>query len=139
VSLAAFCDAPAAAKGTAEVTLATQAQALTYCQSGKMPGGDIAYVNGTAGLAQYGPDSDCAQQVPAKKTKVTKAIEVVGTHVKECKLAKAKPAVQLCENGGVATWDIDYISGKVATVLSGPGYGCTVGITTGGIGNAICK
>lgn len=103
-----------------------------------MPGADIAYIAGPGGLAQYGPNSSCAQQVPAKTT-VTKSIEVVGNHVRECNLAGAKKAVQFCQNGGVGEWDIDYIAGKVGKTLSGPGYGCTVNFSTSSIGNAVCK
>src|ERR1700690_150583 len=68
---------------TKEVFLATPAQALAYCQSGKMPGADIAYIAGPGGLAQYGPNSSCVQQVPAN-TAVTKSIQVVGKRVSEC-------------------------------------------------------
>jgi hypothetical protein len=135
--------APATAKeiiltSPTEVILATPAQALAYCQSGKMPGSDIAYIAGPGGLAQYGPSSSCAQQVPAK-TAVTKSIEVVGSRVRECNLVGAKNAIQLCQNGGVGEWDIDYIAGKVGKTLSGPGYGCTVNFSTSSIGNAICR
>lgn len=129
---------PAAAKGIREVTLATSDQALTYCQSGKMPAGDIAYIAGGPGLAQYGPDQSCAQQVPTKG-KVTKAVQVVGTKVSECKLASAKKAVLFCQSGAMGEWDIDYISGKVGKTLNGPGYGCDVNFSTSSIGNGICR
>ena len=129
---------PAAAKGIREVTLATSAEALTYCQSGKMPADDIAYIAGAPGLAQYGPDQDCAQQVPTSG-KVTKSVQVVGTKVSECKLAGKKKAIQFCQSGDMGEWDIDYISGKVGETLNGPGYGCDVNFSTSSIGNAICK
>lgn len=129
---------PASAKPVSEVTLATSAQALAYCQSGKMKSGDIAYITGGPGLVQYGPDQNCAQQV-LTKGKISKAIQAVGTTVSECKLATAKKALAFCESGSMGEWDIDYISGKVGHTLSGPGYGCTVGNSTSSIGNAICR
>ncbi len=128
----------ASAKGIREVTLATSDQALTYCQSGKMKAGDIAYIAGGPGLAQYGPDQNCAQQVPTKG-KVTKAVQVVGTKVSVCKLANAKIAVPFCQSGEMGEWDIDYISGKVGQTLNGPGYGCDLNFSTSSIGNGICK
>ena len=137
LSIAGF-GAPAAAKSIREVTLATTDQALTYCQSGKMPAGDIAYIAGAPGLAQYGPDQNCAQQVPTKG-KITKSVQVVGSKVSECKLAGAKAAIQYCQTGAMGEWDIDYISGKVGRTLNGPGYGCNVNYSTSTIGNAICK
>lgn len=137
LGLTAFGAFPAAAK-TKEVTLATPDQALAYCQSGKMPSGDIAYIAGAPGLAQYGPDADCAQQVPTK-TSVTKSVQVVGNRVSECKLAKTRKATQFCDSGAMGEWDIDYISGKVGKTLSGPGYGCVVNYSTSNIGNAICR
>lgn len=129
---------PAAAKGIREVTLASSAQGLTYCQSGKMPAGDIAYIAGGPALVQYGPDQSCAQQM-ATGIKVTKSIQVVGTKVSECKLASAKKAVAFCQSGSMGEWDIDYISGKVGETLNGPGYGCDVNFSTSSIGNAVCK
>ena len=51
----------ASAKSTKEVDLATASQALSYCQSGKMPAKDVAYFNGMAGEAQFGPASNCVQ------------------------------------------------------------------------------
>lgn len=137
LGLAGFA-VPVAAKGIREVTLATTDQALTYCQSGKMPGGDIAYIAGSPGLAQYGPDQNCQQQVPTKG-RITKSVQVVGTKVSECKLAGSKAALQFCQSGSMGEWDIDYIAGKVGTTLSGPGYGCVVNQSTSNIGNAICK
>lgn len=129
---------PAAAGTVREVTLATSDQALAYCQSGKMPAGEIAYIAGAPGLAQYGPDQSCVQQVPTK-TRITKSIQVVGTRVSVCRLANAKLAVPFCESGSMGEWDIDYISGNVGKTLSGPGYGCVVNHSTSSIGNAICK
>ncbi|HTT85647.1 MAG TPA: hypothetical protein VMF67_19390 [Rhizomicrobium sp.] len=130
---------PAAAKGSiGEVTLASPDQALAYCQSGSMPADDIAYISGGPGLVQYGPSQNCAQSVPTKG-KITKAIQVVGSTVSECKLANAKKSVAYCESGAMGEWDIDYISGKVGYTLSGPGYGCETGFSSSSIGNAICK
>ncbi|MGH6888288.1 MAG: hypothetical protein ACREHF_03680 [Rhizomicrobium sp.] len=138
-----FAQAPAAAKGIVtpgakEVTLATPDQALAYCQSGKMPGGDIAYINGPAGMSQYGPDSNCVQQVPTK-TAVKKAVRVVGNRVSECKLESPRKALLFCQSGAMGEWDIDYVSGKVGKTISGPGYGCVVNYTTSSVGNAVCK
>jgi hypothetical protein len=138
VALGMAFDQASAASATREVTLATSDQALAYCQSGKMPGGDIAYIAGAPGLAQYGPDSSCAQQVPTKGA-VRKAVQVVGSKVSECKLQGAKKAVLFCQDGSMGEWDIDYISGKVGKTLSGPGYGCVVNNSNSSIGNAICK
>ncbi|HEX3667384.1 MAG TPA: hypothetical protein VHU23_19335 [Rhizomicrobium sp.] len=137
VSVAGFT-VPAAAKPVREVTLATTDQALAYCQSGKMPAGDVAYIAGGPGLVQYGPDQSCAQSVPTKG-KITKAVQVVGSKVSECKLANAKKAVPFCESGSMGEWDIDYISGKVGETLNGPGYGCDVNFSTSGIANGVCK
>jgi len=137
-ALIAGLTAPADAKGIREVSLASTSQALAYCQSGKMPANDIAYIAGAPGLAQYGPSQECAQQVPTKG-KITKAVQVVGTKVSECTLAKKKPAIAFCQGGGMGEWDIDYISGKVGQTLNGPGYGCDVNFSTSSIGNAICK
>ena len=129
---------PAAANGIREVTLATPDQALAYCQSGKMPAADIAYIAGGPGLVQYGPNQACAQQV-ATKIRVTKSIQVVGTRVRECGLASATKAIAFCQSGAMGEWDIDYISGKVGKTLNGPGYGCDVNFSTSSIGNAICR
>lgn len=129
---------PAAAKSIREVTLATTDQALTYCQSGKMPAGDVAYISGGPGLVQYGPDQNCAQQV-ATKGKITRAVQVVGSKISECKLASAKAAIQFCQSGAMGEWDIDYISGKVGRTLNGPGYGCNVNYSTSSIANGVCK
>jgi hypothetical protein len=129
---------PAAAKSIREVTLATPDQALAYCQSGKMPAGDIAYIAGAPGLAQYGPDQDCAQQVPTKGN-ITKSVQLVGTKVSECTLAGSKKAIAFCQSADMGEWDIDYISGKVGKTLNGPGYGCDVNFSTSSIGNGICK
>ena len=127
-----------AGKGIREVTLASTDQALAYCQSGKMAAGDVAYIAGGPGLVQLGPDQDCAQQV-ITKGKVSKAVQVVGTKVSECKVASAKAALPFCQDGLMGEWDIDYISGKVGKTLNGPGYGCDVNYSTSAIGNAICK
>ena len=126
-------------KTAKEVTLASPDQAMTFCQSGKMPAADIAYIAGAPGLAQFGPASSCVQQVPTKKTTVTKSIQVVGTKVSECKMEGTKPAIQFCQGGSMGEWDIDYISGKVGKTISGPGYGCVVNYSTSSIGNAVCK
>jgi len=120
----------------AEVTLASPAEALAYCKAGKMAKTDIAYINGTGGLSQYGAKG-CPQQSP--KGKVKNALEVNGGTTSECALASATQAVKLCDDGGVGEYDIDLIAGKVGHTLSGPGYGCVVNFSTSGIGNAICK
>jgi hypothetical protein len=127
-----------AAAAAKEVTLASAKQALKYCQSGKMPSSDIAYISGAGGVAQFGPGSNCVQQVPSK-TLVKKAVEVSGTRILECNLAGPTIATQLCQNGGMGEWDIGYISGKPGRTMSGVGYGCVVNYSTTGIGNAICK
>jgi len=128
-----------ASAATKEVNLATPAQGLTYCQSGKMGANDIAYIAGTAGLAQYGPNANCAQAVPTKG-KVTNTIEVnTKNKVMECKMVSATKAAAFCNSGEMGTWDIDYISGKVGMSISGPGYGCTIGVSTSSLGNAVCK
>ncbi len=127
-----------ASAATKEVTLATPAQALTYCQSGKMPGSDIAYINGGPGLVQYGPSNSCAQKVATKIT-VTKAIQVNGKRVSECNLSPEAQALTFCNDGEMGEWDIDYIKGKIGKTINGPGYGCTVNDSTSGIANAICK
>jgi len=126
--------------GAREATLASAEQALAYCQSGAMKYTDVAYFNGSAGEAQFGPNpkDKCAQKVPTT-AKVIKALVVTGTTVSQCTLATAKRSQMLCNAGGIGEWDIDYILGPVATVIGGPGYGCGTSITTGGIGNAICK
>jgi hypothetical protein len=113
--------------------LASSAEALKYCNAGSVKG--IAYFNGTAGDAQYA--KKCAQAVPTKS--VRSALEVTGKKVSECKLATAKQAIALCNSGGIGEYDIAYIAGPAATVIGGPGYGCTTNITTGGIGNAVCQ
>jgi hypothetical protein len=137
VAIGASGQALAAAQ---EVTLATPKQALAYCKSGAMKNNDIAYFNGAAGEAQFGPGAkyNCAQKVPTT-SKVTKALLVTGKKVSECRMASAKQSEKLCNAGGIGEYDIDYILGPVATVIGGPGYGCTTNITTGGIGNAICQ
>jgi hypothetical protein len=128
-----------AKKGTpTEITLASPAQALAYCQAGSMGANDIAYINGANGLAQYGSAKNCAQQIPAKG-KVSTALEVNGSTVSECKLVTAKEAVTLCNDGDLGEWNIDYIAGKIGYTISGPGYGCNVGTSTSGIGTALCK
>ncbi|HEX3430637.1 MAG TPA: hypothetical protein VHT03_07095 [Rhizomicrobium sp.] len=137
VAIAGF-SAGSAASTTREVVLATPDQALAYCQSGKMPSGDIAYVAGGPGLVQYGPDQSCAQQV-ASKIRVTKAIKAVGNRVGECRLAGATTAIPFCQSGTMGEWDIDYIAGKVGKTLSGPGYGCVVNFSTSSIGTAVCR
>ncbi len=135
LALTISLDAQAATK---EIVLASPSQALAFCQSGKMKTYDIDYINGTGGLAQSGPGYNCTQQIPTG-TGVGNAILVNGSKVKECKLANAKQAVLFCQDGGMGTYDIAYISGKVDHTISGPGYGCTVGFSTSGIGNALCK
>jgi hypothetical protein len=119
-----------------EVDLATAAQAKKYCKSGDLPKGSVAYFNGTAGEAQFSPKK-CTQAVPTKKVK--DALLVTGSTVSECKLATAKQAITLCNAGGIGEYDIAYIAGAPATVIGGPGYGCTTNITTLSIGNAVCQ
>jgi hypothetical protein len=125
----------ALAASATEVDLASPAQALTYCQAGSLPKGSVAYFTGTVGDAQYA--KKCAQAVPKKK--VTEALLVSGSTVSSCKLASAKDAIALCNNGGIGEYDIAYIAGPAATVIGGPGYNCTTNQTTLSIGNAICK
>jgi hypothetical protein len=125
----------AAAATATEVDLASPDQALAYCQAGSMTKGTVAYFNGPAGDAQYA--KKCAQAVPVKKVK--DALLVTGSTVSECELAPAKAAIALCVNGGMGYYDIAYIAGAPATVIGGPGYGCTTNQTTLSIGNAICK
>ncbi len=117
-----------------EVDLATPAQALTYCQAGSLAKG-YAYINGAAGDAQYA--KKCIQAVPKKNVKY--ALLANGNSVSSCKLATAAQAIALCNAGGIGEYDIAYIRGPAATVIGGPGYGCTTNITNGGIGNAICQ
>lgn len=138
-ALAAGMILPAQAFAAAkEVNLADAAQALAYCQSGAMPAGDIAYfASSGGGVAQHGPETKCAQVIP-KKT-VRNALQIKGSTVKECKLAIATAATDLCNAGGIGTWDIDYIAGPVTSTIGGPGYGCPTSTNSGGIGNAICK
>ncbi len=120
-----------------EVDLAPPAAAMTYCQSGKMPSGDIAYILGAAGFSQYGPGSSCAQQTPTGKVK--KAILANGKRVKECNLVNVKEARTFCQSGAMGNYDIDYIAGKVGRTIAGPGYGCVVNYSSSIIGNALCK
>jgi hypothetical protein len=136
-ALALGIAAPAAA-ATREIDLATPAQALAYCQSGKMPGSDIAYINGGPKLVQYGPSSNCAQKV-AKKIDVKKAILASGKHVAECNLSSPAKAITFCNDGGMGEYDIGYVTGKVGKTISGPGYGCVVNFSSSSIGNAICR
>jgi hypothetical protein len=118
-----------------EVVLATPAQASAFCEAGSMTKGSVAYINGTAGESEYA--KKCTQAVPKKSVK--EALLVTGSTVSECKLASAKEAIALCNDGGIGYYDIAYIAGPVATVIGGPGYGCTTNQTTLGIGNAVCK
>jgi hypothetical protein len=118
-----------------EVDLASSAQALTYCKAGSLKKGSVAYFNGTAGDAQFA--KKCAQSVPKKNVK--EALLVSGKTVSSCKLATASQAIALCNAGGIGEYDIAYIAGPAATVIGGPGYGCTTNITTLGIGNAVCQ
>jgi hypothetical protein len=70
---------------------------------------------------------------------VKEALQVVKSTVSECTLASAKQAIALCNSGGIGEYDIAYIAGPAATVIGGPGYGCSTNITNLSIGNAICK
>ncbi len=128
-----------ASAATKEINLASPTQALAYCRSGKMPTNDIAYIAGQGGLAQYGPGANCAQAVPAKG-KVGKAIEVTPMNkVMECTMQTATKSLAFCTDGEMGEWDIDYIAGKVGVSISGPGYGCEIGVSTSSLGNAVCK
>ena len=102
-----------------------------------MPAKDVAYFNGTAGEAQFGPSANCVQMVPTGTIK--KAIAVTGKKVAECTLVNAKTATLFCNDGGMGEYDIAYIKGKVAEVEAGQGYGCSNNQTSLSIGNAICK
>jgi hypothetical protein len=124
-----------AQKTATEVVLATPAEALAFCEAGSMTRESVAYINGAAGESQYA--HKCIEAVPKKSVK--EALLVTGSTVSVCNLAKAKEAIALCYDGGIGYYDIAYIAGPVATVIGGPGYGCTTNQTTGGIGNAICK
>jgi hypothetical protein len=135
-ALAVTASGHAMAASPTEVDLATSAQALAYCKAGSLPKGSIAYFNGTAGEAQYAAKK-CTQAVPPKKVK--EALLVTGSTVSECKLATAKQAIALCNSGGIGEYDIAYIAGPAATVIGGPGYGCTTNQTTLSIGNAVCQ
>jgi hypothetical protein len=103
-----------------------------------MPTNDVAYITGGPGLVQYGPGASCAQSVP-KKGVITKAIKVHGKNVSECFLLGASKAVTLCDDGGIGTYNIDYISGKIGHTISGPGYGCVANFSSSSIGTAVCK
>jgi hypothetical protein len=127
-----------ASAATKEVNLATPAQALAYCKSGKMPGSDIAYINGGPGLVQYGPTEHCKQRVP-NTIPIKKAIRIVGKIASECNLSPPGQAITFCDSGAMGEYDIDYVSGKVGKTISGPGYGCVVNFSTSSIGNAVCK
>ena len=126
----------AVAASVTEVDLATAAQAKKYCKAGSLPQGSVVYFNGTAGDAQYA-SKKCSQAVPTKKVK--DALLVTGSTVSECKLATAKQAIALCNSGGIGEYDIAYVAGPAATVIGGPGYGCTTNQTTLSIGNAVCQ
>lgn len=121
-----------------EVVLASPAAALAYCQAGNVLAGDIAYIAGAGGLAQFGPDTQCAQQVPVK-TKVKTTLYVKGKHTAECKMVGAAEALKFCQSGAMGEYDIAYIAGKVGQTLSGPGYGCIVNFSNVSLGNAICR
>jgi hypothetical protein len=136
LTLALTASGHARAATVTEVDLATSAQAKAYCKAGSLPKGSIAYFNGTAGDAQYATKK-CTQAVPTKKVK--DALLVTGSTVSECKLATAKQAIALCNSGGIGEYDIAYIAGAAATVIGGPGYGCTTNQTTLSIGNAVCQ
>ncbi len=134
VALCVGAAAHALAATVTEVDLASPAQALKFCKDGGLAK-DHAYFNGAAGLSQFA--RNCAQSVPKKIGK--HALLATGKKVSECKLATATQAVALCNAGGIGEYDIAYIAGPAATVIGGPGYGCTTNITNLGIGNAICQ
>ncbi len=133
ITLGVGASGHARAASPTEVDLASAAQAKTYCKSGSLKG--VAYFNGTAGDAQF--VKKCAQAVPTKVVK--DALLVSGSKVSECTLATAKQAIALCNSGGIGEYDIAYIKGAPATVIGGPGYGCTTNQTTLSIGNAACR
>ena len=125
-----------------EVNLASESQALTYCQSGSMPTNDIAYISSPTGAVQFGPGYNCVQKTAGKKaTKdIADGLLVNGSGtVKECALARAKTAVTLCNEGGVGLYDIAYVFSGLYKTIGGPGYGCDIVKHVGNIGNAICK
>ena len=125
-----------------EANLASESQALTYCQSGTMGTNDIGYISSSTGAVQFGPGYNCVQKKATKKdTKtITTAVLVDGSGtVSECKLARQANAVALCNSGGIGLYDIDYISGKLYKTIGGQGYSCDIVKHVGGIGNAICK
>ncbi len=126
-----------AAPAPHEGFLVSAADALAYCKAGKLKAGAVAYINGSGGLAQFGPGTKCAQKVPAGRVKT--ALVYKGTAVSSCPLAGPATAVSFCNSGAMGTYDIDYINGKVGLTISGPGYGCPVGTSTSGIGNALCN
>jgi hypothetical protein len=130
--------AAAASAATHEVDLATASQALAYCKSGKMPGSDIAYINGGPGLVQYGPNEHCKQRIPTDIA-IKKAVQFNGKHASECNLSSAAQATAFCNGGSMGEYDIDYINGKVGRTISGPGYGCVVNYSSSSIGNAVCR
>ena len=67
IAMAAGLSWPASA-ATKEIALANRDSALAYCQSGKMPSGDVDYILGAEAFAQYGPGSNCIQQAGAVDT-----------------------------------------------------------------------
>jgi hypothetical protein len=134
-ALCVGASAHALAATVTEVDLATPAQAKKFCKAGSLPKGGVAYFNGTAGDAQF--EKRCKQAVPTKAVK--DALQASGSTVSECKLATAKQAITLCNSGGIGEYDIAYIAGAPATVIGGPGYGCTTNQTSLSIGNAVCQ
>lgn len=124
----------AMAATTTEVQSASSAQALKYCEGGTQKG--VAYFNGSGAYVQY-VDRRCSQS-DTKRT-IINALVVSGGTVFECKLATAEQAIKLCHHHGIGEWDIAYIRGPAITAIFGPGYGCTTGTTTPGIGAAICR
>jgi hypothetical protein len=136
IALGITVAAPASA-ATKEVDLATQDRALAYCESGRMPGLNQAYIRG-ASLVQLGPDALCAQ-VFASGVDIKKSILVKGKRASECNLSSAAQAITFCNAGGMGEDDIAYIAGKAGETISGPGYGCIVSLSSGSIRHAICK
>jgi hypothetical protein len=121
-----------------ERDLASASQSLKFCKyltkiSANIP---LAYFNGTAGEAQF--KKKCAQGVPTKRV-VTATVLDDQKEYYDCPLSSTKAAITLCKNGGMGDNDVAYIAGPVATVISGPAFGCTISKTTIEISKAICK
>jgi hypothetical protein len=129
--------APASA-ATKEVDLAARTEAFAYCQSGKMPASDIAYIAGGARRVQYGPNRDC-RQARTVRIIISKAIFASGKRIAECNLSPRPKAIAYCEGGGMGEQDIAYVAGKIGKSIYGPGYGCVLHRTDTVMSKALCK